>query len=288
MASAPEPAVPPLPYLTLRKMGTAAAAAGIADGILFPLEYLRVQLQVRTAPVSARAAREVIRSLPRVSHIYRGVMVSIARHFPYSASRMIVYETLRDELGLSATSTPLPVLVAASAASGATGQLIASPFDRLKIGAIVAREGRITSWRRAANIVASEGVSGLWRGALPNVSRAALTNVDIAVYDATKTALLKWGADDSSLTHTASALVSGLVSTIVSTPADVVKSRIMSSPPGSKQIPISSLVYSMWKNEGFLSFYRGFMFIYLRLTPFAVIFYTTAEKLRLLVGLESF
>jgi hypothetical protein len=79
------------------------------------------------------------------------------------------------------------------------------------------------------------GARALWRGWVPNCQRAALVNLaDMATYDHVKQYVLRntWLPDDWR-THVCASVASGLTAALVSTPADVVKTRIMNQPVDS-------------------------------------------------------
>ena len=71
---------------------------------------------------------------------------------------------------------------------------------------------------------------GFYRGWQPNVTRAAIVNIgELATYDEAKRAIkeaTQW--EEGVVLHTSSALCSGFVAALLSTPADVCKSRVMS------------------------------------------------------------
>lgn len=79
-------------------------------------------------------------------------------------------------------------------------------------------------------ISASEGLAGLWRGAAPAVQRAALVNLgELATYDSAKQAVLASGVTggDNVAAHALASVCSGFFAALASTPADVVKTRMM-------------------------------------------------------------
>ena len=85
-----------------------------------------------------------------------------------------------------------------------------------------------------ATITAQQGLAGLWRGSLPAVQRAALVNLgELTTYDAAKRAVLSSGltGGDNLGAHALSSVASGFCASLVSTPADVVKTRLMAQDP---------------------------------------------------------
>ena len=83
-------------------------------------------------------------------------------------------------------------------------------------------------------IGAEEGLAGYFRGLGPSVARAAVQNAaGIATYDHAKhfvKGLL--GTTDGLLAQVMAAFTAGLVSATVSTPFDVIKTRVMNQPAG--------------------------------------------------------
>jgi hypothetical protein len=85
-----------------------------------------------------------------------------------------------------------------------------------------------------SSIAAQQGLAGLWRGSLPAVQRAALVNLgELTTYDAAKRAVLSSGltGGDNLWAHALSSVASGFCASVVSTPADVVKTRLMAQDP---------------------------------------------------------
>merc|ERR1719454_1945155 len=83
-----------------------------------------------------------------------------------------------------------------------------------------------------STIIKEEGVLGLWKGVGPTCGRAtALAAAELATYDEVKQQFLKNNIVKEGLSCTlATAFVSGFVSTVASSPFDVVKSRVMGQP----------------------------------------------------------
>nr|XP_054763646.1 mitochondrial uncoupling protein 4-like [Lytechinus pictus] len=94
---------------------------------------------------------------------------------------------------------------------------------------------------------------------------------DLTTYDTVKHLLLnRTSLRDNYITHGLSSICSGLVAAIVSTPADVVKTRIMNQGSDSAGRPLlykSSMdcLLKSVKQEGFWSLYKGFLPIWARM-----------------------
>ncbi|KAL6753463.1 uncoupling protein [Haematococcus lacustris] len=260
-----------------------------------------------------------------VSGLYAGLAPAALRHVFYSGTRILVYEQLRGswsrmgkapaaEQQLGAQAAPLgpaapqaPSLglggaMLLGATAGAAGQLVAVPADLVKVrmqadGRLVAA-GLLAAPRYQGvgdalrKIVAAEGVRGLWRGCAPAVQRAALVNLgELATYDLAKQALVRHTSLDPQGPGTAAAasLCSGLVASLVSCPADVVKTRVMNQ-AGTNKLYAGSLdcLAKTVRQEGVAALYAGFWPTWARLGPWQMVFWVTYEQLRRAAGAASF
>lgn len=142
-------------------------------------------------------------------------------------------------------------------------------------------QGTFDAFRR---IPKEEGFAGFFRGLGPSVSRAAVINgCGIASYDHSKQLTKRLtGAEEGLTARVTGALISGLVSALVSSPFDVVKSRLMNQPAGSTLY--SGMVDCAMKTaraEGVMALYKGFTPAYARLAPWQLVFFLSFEQLNL-------
>ncbi|CDF34491.1 unnamed protein product [Chondrus crispus] len=111
---------------------------------------------------------------------------------------------------------------------------------------------------------------------------ALLTSSQLATYDQSKQMLKRvTGIQEGLLAHFGAAMTAGLVTTTVSTPADVVKSVVMSSKP---QVEVRKCVEHIYRNEGVRGFMRGWTANYARLGPHTLLTVIAYENLRTAVG----
>jgi solute carrier family 25 (mitochondrial uncoupling protein), member 27 len=286
-----------------------ALAAALAESATYPLDFLKTRQQLANATVgeSRSMATLATTALRRegVFALYAGVAPAITRHVLYTPVRVATFEGLKcratSPVGGGGGDASLPVLLASGLAAGAAGQLVANPADLIKIR-LQADGQRCTprydgSMRAAAvEIFKHGGMGGMWRGAAPSVTRAALVNLgELATYSVAKSTIVRrgWlGSDEESwVTHAASAGCSGLVAALVSTPADVVKSRWMAQSADGGVAKYRGVVHCAvltWQQEGLRGMYGGLAPTWCRLAPFQLLFWLSYEKLRLLLGMSSF
>lgn len=131
-----------------------------------------------------------------------------------------------------------------------------------------------------------EGLIGLYRGVTPTLVRAAAINGSgIATYDHTKHTLLRLTPlTDSIVTHILSSGVSGFLSALVSTPFDVIKTRIMNQHAGAQRYRgMADCAAQTVRGEGLRALFSGFLPIYLRLAPWQLVFFVSYEQVSKLV-----
>ena len=229
-----------------------------------------------------------------VTALWGGVGPGLARHAIYTGVRMELYDRLRKWAGASG-ELGLGQRAALGMTAGGFAQLVASPTDLVKVrlqmegkrraAGLPARQD--TMLGVAAAVVKEGGFVALWRGAVPNVQRAALVNLgDLATYDQAKSHLVSagWPAD-SAVTHFLSSLAAGLAAATMGTPADVVKARVMNQ--GVDRLYKGSLdcLVKTVRGEGVAALYAGFLPCWLRMAPWSLTFWLTFERLRLASGL---
>lgn len=264
----------------------AALAASVAEGLTFPLDSIKTRLQLSHTvggwTVKKRAVVDIIQKRG-VFGMYSGCSAAVLRHIPYTGCRIATFEMLKQQLGGEPTTgqTLLMGFVA-----GGLGQCIASPFDLVKIR-IIADASKAPNLRRYRGVTQAfykiwreEGMQGMWKGTSVAVQRAALVNLgELSTYSIAKKEISSrlWSEQDSRV-HIASSLCSGFVSSFISTPADVVKSRMMNDSRNIYKSSLECLIDCM-KKEGLPGIYKGFLTTWLRLGPWQMMFWVTYEFL---------
>jgi solute carrier family 25 (mitochondrial dicarboxylate transporter), member 10 len=129
-------------------------------------------------------------------------------------------------------------------------------------------------------MVREEGPRSLFRGVAANSTRAILMNSSqLASYDAFKNMFTdNFGLPDNISTHFLSSLLAGFVATTICSPADVVKSRIMSA--GGK-MSLFKIISTAYRKEGWLWMFKGWTPSFIRLGPqtiFTMLFFEQHKK----------
>jgi len=294
----------PLPKLPTNKssktglgaqLGSAGVAACVADLFTFPLDTLKVRLQLQGEGGMKNQNSGVFRTLFNIGRyegprsLYSGIVPGLQRQMAFSAIRIGGYETVREfyqELSGAKTGFQmLGIRIAAGVTTGTLAILCAQPTDVVKVrmqaaGGKGQYKGVLDAYR---SIAKQEGFkSGLYRGTGPNIARNCIINVgETVVYDVVKEYLIS--ADlmvDGIHCHLSSAVVAGVTATILANPVDVIKTRYMNSPRG-KYTGVLNCVTSTARKEGVKAFYKGFTASCMRLVSWNIVLWLTWEQIKI-------
>lgn len=130
-------------------------------------------------------------------------------------------------------------------------------------------------------VIYEEGALGLWNGVTLATARSAvLTASQCATYDEVKHCLIRiTPLQDNFYTHLASSMITGLVSTTITTPIDVAKTQLM--------VRGGSFRIEYLYKEGLSGLFKGWGASYMRLGPQTTIIFITLEFLRNSLGMGS-
>lgn len=107
-----------------------------------------------------------------------------------------------------------------------------------------------------SSIFKKEGITGLWKGYSANLIRNSLINTaELVCYDTFKDILIKYNLlKDGLCCHFTAAFGAGFTATVVASPIDVIKTRLMNSQQKLTAIQCSK---ELWSEGGFSAFYKG-------------------------------
>ena len=271
----------------IKNIGLIQISACISESCTYPIDYIKTLLQINK---SGKFSTYFIKSIKNNKfQVYTGLKPALMRNCIYTVSRVGLYENFKNNKYFNNKNNIINKFIIGGL-SGGISQFIASPFDLLKIRYITEKKtnNKISMFNTMNNIVKTNGIFGLWRGATPNISRAILVNLgELATYDFAKNKIKKkTGLNESPLLHFSSSICSGFSGALACTPADVIKSRLMKS--NSPYNGVYDCLKKTIQNEGFMALYKGFLPIWLRLAPWQIIFWTTYEQLRKCNNLSNF
>jgi solute carrier family 25 protein 44 len=269
---------------------------GVFSGVtmaLYPLSVIKTRQMVSAHATQARMtdiAREVMRERG-VRGFYRGFGTIVVGAIPIRVVYLSTLEAVKAYTNAAFDAWDVPVMYrgAADAAGGATASLVsqalAVPVDVISTrqmvqgmrsgGAVGAEDAVFVGYRNGFDavrtIVAKEGVRGLYRGF--GVSVATLVPGSAlwwGFYGTYKRALWQVAPEDWRdeattsdakviAVQAASGVCAGMSSGFLTTPLDVVKTRlqVLSGQPGGEKNNLSSTVSTIYREHGALGFLRG-------------------------------
>ncbi len=282
---------------------SAGMAACIAETLSIPMDTAKVRLQLQASAGSAgaggvaaaapkyRGLLHTVRTMAveeGASSLFKGLTPGLLRQCVFATLRIGLYEPVRNFYHSGDPSEiPLYKKIAAGMTTGTIGIAVANPTDVVKVR--MQAEGRLApgvarryngTAHAFATIYRVEGIRGLWTGAIPNMMRnSTITAAELATYDEVKVLALRSGLPDNIGTHLLCGTTAGFVATVVGSPVDVLKTRLMSAKPGEYNGAIDCIVKTA-KNEGIAGFYKGFVPNFARIGSWNVFMFLAFEQLK--------
>eukprot|EP00835_Amoeboradix_gromovi_P001772 NODE_88_length_21932_cov_0.317867.p10 type:complete len:283 gc:universal NODE_88_length_21932_cov_0.317867:18626-17778(-) len=266
------------------------ASCMTAGFITNPIDVIKIRLQLNSGNLNHLSVIERIKFISggNINFAIQGLGPSMLRESTYSTMRMGLYEPIRDTLDSVAGSTGNQSLIRkimSGAMAGAIASSLANPTDLVKIR-LQAKDspysGMIDCFTK---IIKKDGFLGLYRGVLPTTIRAMiLTASQLPSYDQAKQYLKSRNWSEGIKTHLACSLLASFVVATTTSPVDVIKSRWMNQ--NNQYKSVFHCAQSIFQQEGFLGFYKGYVFNWLRIGPHTVITFLVYESLRRHFGVK--
>lgn len=297
------------------KMVCAGTAACIADLATFPFDVAKVRLQIMgevpiaaaitsitgpsgVAGIAASTAGPQFKGLfgtmfylaraEGAKSLYGGIGPGLQRQCIFASLRIGFYDSIKDiysgilPFDQNNYSTIMATRILAGITSGAIAISIAQPTDVVKVR-MQAKSGirYRNSLHAYRTIYRTEGMAGLWSGLGPNVARNSIVNAaELVCYDTFKDLLMKkLLMRDNLATHFTSAFAAGFCATVVASPIDVIKTRIMNSRVGTYK-GMLDCGQKLFRENGLAAFYKGFTPSFMRMGSWNVVMFVTYEQLK--------
>ena len=218
--------------------------------------------------------------------LFKGIKPALLRQASYQGLKMYLYEPIRDAVlkattpeGEELAEPKLYQMILAGGLAGAIGTYLTSPTDLIKIRmqSGVHYDGVCGAF---ASIVAGSGLLSLWDGWVPNCQRSFIVNAaELATYDFFKARLERCGLFDNGLAvHTLASSFAGFVAAIASTPVDRAKTLLMTSKGEAGSV--FGCLLGIYRANGLAGLYQGFLATWMRLGPWAFLFFVCFEQFR--------
>ncbi|CAA6669062.1 unnamed protein product [Spirodela intermedia] len=262
----------------------------MATGVTHPLDVAKVRLQMQL--VGRRGPLHGMVYLYKSWGFIPGLCPSTDKISSIWRSTFGLYEPCKHVCDVMLASTNILVKIASGAFSGAIATALTNPVEVLKVRVQMNSNSRGGPINEVRKIVREEGLRALWKGVGPAMARAgALTASQLATYDESKQALLRWtNLEEGFHLHLISSCIAGTMGTVVTAPVDMIKTRLMlqreSHGPKSYRNGFHC-AYQVKHTEGFGALYKGGFATFARLGPQTVITFLVCEKLRELSGMKA-
>ncbi|XP_014667738.1 PREDICTED: mitochondrial uncoupling protein 2-like [Priapulus caudatus] len=222
--------------------------------------------------------------------LYNGLAAGLQRQMAFASVRVGLYDTVKNFYngilgGPNKDKVGIHLRIAAGITTGGTAVLCAQPTDVVKVRMQAQARGGSARYKGATHayktIFAHEGMRGLWKGLLPNVTRNATVNTtEVVCYDMIKEYILAYKLmKDGIPCHFVSAFCAGFITTVVVSPIDVVKTRFMNSAPGVYR-GATQCAMQMMREGGPRAFYKGFVPAFMRLGSWNIAMFICFEQLK--------
>ncbi|XP_069366346.1 dicarboxylate carrier UCP2-like [Paralichthys olivaceus] len=276
----------------------AGTAACIADLVTFPLDTAKVRLQIQgeaskiegACATKYRGVFGTIMTMVRTEgprSLYNGLVAGLQRQMSFASVRIGLYDSMKQFYTRGTESAGIVTRLMAGCTTGAMAVAFAQPTDVVKVR--FQAQVRLADGGRRYNstldayrtIARDEGIRGLWRGCMPNITRNAIVNcAELVTYDMIKELILKYDLMTDNLPcHFTAAFSAGFCTTVVASPVDVVKTRFMNSGVGLYSSAINCAL-TMLRNEGPKAFYKGFTPSFLRLGSWNIVMFVSYEQIK--------
>ncbi|CAF1235496.1 unnamed protein product [Rotaria sp. Silwood1] len=275
--------------------GTAGMTATL---FVHPMDVVKNRMQMsgegggaREHKTSFHALRAIFRS-GGLSGIYAGLSAGLFRQATYTTARLGIYQTLLERFRQpDGRPPPFFINLLLGVVAGGLGSFIGTPAEVALIRMTL--DGRLPMAERRnyahvfdalVRITREEGVFKLWRGAIPTATRAMIVNAaQMPTYSQAKQAIMSAGLMQQGFPlHAVSSLIAAFVTTAVSLPVDIVKTRYqnMKIIQGKPEYNgIFDIFQRILRQEGVFSFWKGFTAYFSRLGPHTILTFIFIEQL---------
>lgn len=270
----------------------ASAAGLITEALVFPLENLRLRMQVNGKygyPIY-NSLRDCIRQTfakGGLTSLERGLSITLLREFAFIAPKIYAFEQVKRYFAADVERVGYYRKLCPLVAASAFGLMTCNMLDIIRIKYItdVAARPKRSIKSIFQNLTKMENTAVAFRGYGLNFIRTSLfISAELAGYQQTKlliTKKLRWHKDSSAL-HVVSSVAASIAACVASCPFDVIRTRFMSQLFENKtHLSGTQCALDIIRNDGLKTFYRGLVPFVLKTIPSSLLFFTLAENLKM-------
>ena len=267
----------------------AASSVGsiFAETLTLPTDVAKTRLQVQTKLRYTNLIHCVttIQKEEGLPALWKGLSPALLRQVCYSGLSLMLFEPVRNSFSTVLGTQGEPSFLERLLAGGTSGALAITVFNPTEIlkTQIMTSTTPQTMSDVIRRVYANQGVLGFWAGLGPNISRTFLVNAaELGTYDQVKGMLIPY-VGSGFLSFLGASTVAAFASACVSTPADVVKTRMMNMSGDLEIKQYTGMIdgaMRMSKEEGVMSLYKGFTPILVRKVMWCSAFFPVYEFAR--------
>ncbi|CAK7217113.1 Mitochondrial dicarboxylate transporter [Sporothrix bragantina] len=271
------------------------SASSLAACVTHPMDLVKVRLQMRHGDMPRSMSGTFVHIVRNegIRGLYSGLSASLLRQLTYSTTRFGLYEAIKGRLEVYANGrhaegkskkaqVSFGALVVAASVAGMAGGFAGNAADVLNVRMqhdaalpVEKRRGYRHALDGLVRLAREEGiVKGWFRGVWPNSMRAAaMTASQLASYDSAKRILLATTPlTDSLAAHLIASFLAGVAAATVTSPIDVVKTRVMSS-----HAHLTTVLRELYAAEGLRWMFKGWVPSFIRLGPHTIFTFVFLE-----------
>jgi solute carrier family 25 aspartate/glutamate transporter 12/13 len=258
------------------QFGLGGIAGGVGVSAVYPIDLVKTNIQESRVPISIlKCVRNVYRQ-SGVTGFFSGLRPQLLGVAPEKAIKLAVNDLVKrtyKQYPSIAQKYELPADIVAGGLAGASQVIFTNPLEIVKIRLQIQSSKNVANRTSAMSIARGLGIRGLYGGSKACFLRdVPFSMIYFPMYSRIKDALSDDMGNNTGLQMFTSGIISGSVAAVVTTPADVVKTRLQAfhSPFNS----ISECFNSTYRQEGVKGLFRGTIPRVLRSAPqFAVTLY---------------
>lgn len=267
-------------------------SACVAEFITMPLDTIKVQMQVYQGQYSSNVhAIKTMVNKDGVTGLWKGTSAGILRQMFFGTIRLFLFDYMNGQLRKSKGVENITLLdrVGMGVVAGAVGMMVGNPTDVIKVRmqSDSGHKARYKGLKHAAQtVLKEEGIMGFYHSLPVNVFRNSfVVAIELAGYDQVKIAFLNRELmEDAMPLHFVSSFIAGFISTVLSSPVDVVKSNFMNGKilPNGKVVPYKTFgdaVKRVYIDGGIMGYFRGFNGYLPRVISWNIIMFIVREQM---------
>jgi len=269
-----------------------------ATCVVQPIDLVKTRMQLSGEGGTGKVHKSSFHAFTAVARqegirkLYSGLSAGLLRQATYTTTRLGVFDVVSGWMTTPGENTSFLKKILAGMIAGGLGSLVGTPAEVALIrmtsdgGLPVEQRRNYTNVGNALlRITREEGILTLWRGATPTVARAVVLNAaQLGTYGQAKEVLISSGHfKDGIGTHFCASLISGFISTVVSIPIDMAKTRLqkMKVVNGVGEYKgFIDVMTQVARKEGPLALWKGFTPYFLRLGPHTILTFIALEQMK--------